>query len=403
MASPLLVAPPPSSPAAASYPRIYRMKTWLRWVNYILGALFGLGAVAFVVFRPGDVWYIGPIVAAPFACISAIFFLNVVRFAVILEANAIATRGVTSNGRLELDAIAGRRRTTDGHGNVKLRLYPKEGRGKKLVLELNGFVADGAFHEWIAQLPDLDAEDLRRSQEELAAELGGGAVAEAQIAAAKKLARVVNGAGVAVVVWAWLWPRPYSLVIGILAVLPWIALAIAAASHGVILLEPRRNSARPNLAGLFLAPAATLALRAMLDVSLVDATQLLKPLAMATLPLFALFFALNPSWRKELKIALLMFPVVAALVAGSLAHADTLLDRAQPEVRRVHVTGKHMTTGKHTSYYVELDWLPGGGHQTDVTSEQYEQARTGKPALVAVFPGALHIPWYAVDFDVDDE
>ena len=76
-----------------------------------------------------------------------------------------------------------------------------------------------------------------------------------------------------------------------------------------------------------------------------------------------------------------------------------LFDRAKPVEFRTKTLSKHVSSGKHTSYDVELSpWGPKrAAEDVDVGRKLYGQIQVGQTVCVYVWPGALKIRWFEVE------
>src|SRR5207244_7808851 len=95
---------------------------------------------------------------------------------------------------------------------------------------------DAAFYAWFAGFPDLAAEERRQTEAAIAADARFGSTPTERLqrlAAARKFARGFNLVALAIIAWGWLDPRPYGLVIAVLAIIPWAVLLVVAASRGL--------------------------------------------------------------------------------------------------------------------------------------------------------------------------
>lgn len=174
--------------------------------------------------------------------------LTVFKSYIVLFADRIEVHGVHSTRVLRRDEILGRRFVQTRNSRNILLVPRGEQRQLKIALLLQ---TDPAFWKWMNTLPDLDAQDLKTSEEEIAGAPDGSSVHEDRLhglAAGQRLARTLRIATFVVAGWGWLYPRPYNLVVTVLALLPWLAVMIAARSGGPFRINQRRNDAHPSLA-----------------------------------------------------------------------------------------------------------------------------------------------------------
>jgi hypothetical protein len=395
---------PPFNPE--SYPRTYRISSGYGLFFFILG---GLVAV------PGSlgVWYFGTGhemsssgQAAMMAALSFLFVLlgaylviYTLRTNVTLRADSIVVQEVFTCKTLRRADIAGRRTLPTQYVRT-LVLIPRASDRKKLKFGL-ALRTDAAFAAWLADFPDLDAQELAESRQNLAVDPDFGFDSEQRsqrIARARKLATPLNVLSVVSFFWGCIFPHPYLLVIAILAALPLIALGLLVKSRGIYQAEGRRNDARPSLALVLIFPGLALALRAVLDLNLLQWKPILSASVLLAFAMTLAVAAADPGVRRR-PAALLPFLLFGASYGyGLTAQADTLLDNSTPQTFQVPVVGKHISSGKNTSYYLHLDpWGPQtSATEVTVPASIYSSTVTGQQVCVHLHPGALRIPWYAV-------
>jgi hypothetical protein len=117
-----------------------------------------------------------------------------------------------------------------------------------------------------------------------------------------------------------------------------------------------------------------------------------------TLGIGALLAASDPALRRRVPALALLVALVAAYPWALLAQANALLDRSPRETFRVTVVGKHVSTGKHTSYELRLaPWGPVEEEEdADVGRATYEAVAVGDAVCALLRGGALGVRWYVV-------
>jgi hypothetical protein len=386
------------------YPRTYRVSLGYGFF------LFLLGGIVFVAGCLGT-WYFGtghemrtPTQAGIMAACSFLFVLLgtyliafILRFKVILQPDAIVVQEPFTARTLLRSDISGLRVLPTKYIST-LVLVPRSEHQKKLMLALR---SDATFTSWLADFPNLDAEELEQSQNDLVLDpdLGFESVERSRsVVRAKKLSNPLNAAAVIACIWSYLSPRPYSVVIPILSVLPLIALALLARSGGIYQIEGRRNDARPSLAPLFIFPALALALRAVLDLNLLHWKPLLVMSALFATVITLLIAQADRSVGRRPAALLLISLFAATYFYGLTAEANSLLDHSTPQAFRIAVVGKHVSDDKSPSYYLHLDpWGPQtSATEVSVPSSLYESTSISQQVCVYLHSGALRIPWYVV-------
>jgi hypothetical protein len=149
-----------------------------------------------------------------------------------------------------------------------LYLVQKGERAKKFRI-LHLFQTDAVFENWVASLPDLDKRQYEESVKEVLQnpEFGATQADRAErLTRASRNAKILNGAGAlfalgAMTILLDFITGYYWWLIAALAVLPMLAVMIVIASRGLYSIDGEDvwQSARPNLAALFMLPAIALA------------------------------------------------------------------------------------------------------------------------------------------------
>lgn len=318
-----------------------------------------------------------------------------------LSLDAIEYGGLFGRRSLRRSEIAGYR-TWVANGVTTYRLIPSVAGQKHIDLSAFGLDADEALLPWVRSLTDLDEAERAAAREAALADPALGAdVAEraARLALAKRVAALLNGATTLLCAWALVYPRPFFVVATLLALLPWVALAIVARAPAMFTLAEAPDGARGGLGLPFIIPGAVLSLRVMQDLHLVDWTQAIAPTAAA---LGALLVGHHVATRPR-KVAAGERVMVALLgvmwAASAVMLANAALDQGTPwACTRVRVVGHHVSRGKATTWYLRLD--PSGPlrEHSEVVVHRgvYERAPVGGEVCVGLRPGGLGMPRYAV-------
>lgn len=399
-----LAFPPEFDPSV--YPRTYRVSPGYRIHLISLGGIAVAGGGAFS-------WYFmtghdtssareAVILASVFflfVLLGAYLIMTALRCHVTLHADALVAQFVFTSRKLRRDAIAGRRLLPTQYFRT-LVLLPRD-RQKKLKVGLS-FRTDDAFEAWLVDIPDLDAKDVAESKMELAADPDLGFDTEEReqsITSARKIARTLNAAGFAALLWGFFYPRPYVWLILVLAVLPLIALTLLIQSRGIYRIDEYRNDVHPNLGLLFFAPGLVLGMRAMLDINLLLWKPPVAVMVLLTAAMVFLIANTDSGARRRPGTLIVFFLVTLPYAYGLTVHADTLFDKSSPQQFQTTVVEKHVSEGKTTSYYLHLaSWGPESGvTEVTVPSSLYELVPRGATVCIYLRAGTLRIPWYVVD------
>jgi len=404
--SPQSAHEPPFSLDPSLFPRTYQSSLGYRIFLISVGALITAAALL-------GIWYFGTgheslnaqgrlilvVVCLAFFLLGAYLVVAMLNSKLILTADAIVVREPFVTKQLLRSQIAGWRVIPTQYVSV-LEFTPRDPHGKRLKFALT-IKRDAPFDSWLSTLPNLDAKDREESLAELDANQELGLTHEhrsQRLGEAARHAQYLNWATWAVSGWGWFYPYPYSSVIFALSALPLAAVFLALRTKGVYQFEGRRNDVRPSLALPIVLPGATLAIRALSDLSFLHWQQLLSPILFVTVALTAFLVSSDPAIaRKRWPILAILF-LLAFYSSGVTAFADALLDRSAPHIYQTRVLSKHVSAGRHTTWYLELaPWGPQD-HNSEVGVPHllYNSVQPGDTVCVHFHRGALKIPWYLV-------
>lgn len=340
------------------------------------------------------------LILSGFALFLAYAWFAILRYRIEVGSDQLVKVGAFRSREMRFDAIAGIR-LVQSNNSKTLIFLPKDPGGKKLKINLM-MSRSADFHAWArANFRDLDAEDREAALQAILADETLGADAEARgrkYRLAMRLARIVNGAGSAAMLWAFIYPEPYAVVIWILLALPFAALAAAAPFPGLIRFNGPAKGAYPTLSPAIGLAALGLALRSSIDRDILAWSRFWAPFAIISLLLFASILFRFPEIRAKPRSAFLPFLLAAAYGYGAAISYNCLQDHAPGRKYRAEVESKRVTHGKTTSYYLELSpWGPRKeSKEVTVSSSMYDRTRQGDSVDVRLRNGALGIPWFTV-------
>lgn len=388
------------------FPRTYQSS--LGWRLFLI-SLGGLIAIASIL----GLWYfstghesVNPqgvlimvIICLAFFLLGAYLVVAMLKSKIVLAADAIELHEPFNTKQLLRSQIAGWRVIPTQYVST-LEFTPRDPHSKKIKFALT-IKPDLAFDSWLSTLSNLDAQDLAQSRAELDANQELGLTHEQRterLAAAANYAKHLTWLTWAASAWAWFYPQPYTAAILVLVALPLAAIFLGTRTKGVYQFDGRRNDARPSLAVPVMMPGFILALRALTDLSFLNWQQFLAPILFLTIALTAAIASADPTMTKRRAPLVAMFFCFLFYGSGVSALADALLDHSEPRVYQTQILRKHISTGRHTTWYLDLaPWGPQAQpSQVGVHRSFYSSVRLGQTICVHYHPGALKIPWYLV-------
>lgn len=322
---------------------------------------------------------------------------------VVLRADALLVPGLLRTRAISRSNIVGYRiRPYQGIDVLEIDYQRRGRRIHKARIGLM-FKRDAAFNAWLAALPNLDAAELAASERELREDERLGNSPKQRLMKAERARQFAQGANILLPVagaWVFFYPRPYLLLIGVLAALPPLALWLCQRYPGLFSIDDTgKKTLRAELLPLLLAPGFLLSLRALQDVQLLRPMQLLLPACAGLVLTTACILWVAPSYRSRVGKTLLVSILMVAYPASVLSLANTMFDRAAPERKALAVLDKHRTSGKRPSYVLTL---PSGAAsavslEAEVSPSLYGAVQPGQSVCFVLSPGAFGWPWYRVE------
>ncbi len=250
---------------------------------------------------------------------------------------------------------------------------------------------------------NLDQEAYEaEAQQLLEDETLGGTTAERelQLQQVRKLTRMVNSLAIGSSLWLIFFPQPYELAIYVGAVFVPLVLLIVHRYKGLVRVDENPKSAHPNLATAFIMPPIALGLRSLLDYSILQYSQLWIWISICTAVLFGLTLFVTKEFKtgKDIARSLLLLLFLGAFSYGALVQFNCMQDESVTQVYRASVLGKSVSSGKHTSYYLELEpWGPQTkAEEVSVSQELYNRVEKGQLMQVYLKKGRLDFPWFFI-------
>lgn len=388
--------------AATALPKSYRLQGSALYFTVGVWAFFGVALLlfAFFVVHPKSQHNVARDIVVGVMALGAtgLFFLAWIsaRYDVVLHADRVESL-LFRRRRLNGADIAGYRR---GWADGTIRLFPKDKRLNSLTAP-DSVLTDGKGLAWVDELRDFDAADLAAREAAVLDNSALGATpAERQTnkARVERGVRWLNYAAWALLAWGWFWPAPYRVVIIALALAPLVALGVTFYYRPLVGLDDRRGSKRPSLILLFLFPAVTLALRALLDVQPIDWSGAIVLGAAGGVAMAAAMVSADPELSRRWFTLMALGVFAWAYAFGALTIANAMLDDTPARPIETTVREKLADTSKVTTYKLTVG--PWGDERADndvtVSRDVYEAASTGDKICVYVNDGRFGWRWYFV-------
>ncbi|HEY2111657.1 MAG TPA: hypothetical protein VGH25_08010 [Dongiaceae bacterium] len=215
-----------------------------------------------------------------------------------------------------------------------------------------------------------------------------------------RAAQLFTVVAVAASAWGLIDPRPYPLAIGLLAILPWLAILISAHWRRNP-EEPEDNASRPDLLLPLMLPGCILGLRAVLDVQVLVGWLPFLPAAVIAVLMTLVIRRAQSERQIALWLYLLIFiPVMGFYGYGSTVLANKILDQAPP---KTYLTIVYDRSVNKISRHIERDlrlgpWGPRkAAANVEVPRRVFDAVRVDDSVCVLLHPGAFRIAWFEVE------
>jgi hypothetical protein len=322
------------------------------------------------------------------------------RYQIEIHPGLIRYQGAFRVTELNFEDIAGYRILPTQYIQTLL-ITPKNKAHKKIQIGLT-YERKSELLAWLAgNLKDLDHEEQISELADITMDPNLGFTKEhrlARLGSAKKCTKILTLVSFAAMALGFFRPDPYPVILGLLLILPALALLILLWFPGLVHFDGKKNSAYPNVAAAFMMPGLVLTLRAILDWHVVEWNGLWAPFITIGLMLTAAVYVCAKDVRKKPGKALIAACFAFPYAYGALIYFNCYYDRSEPLVYNSIVRDRHVSHGKHTSYHLTLDPFIDNTpeREVDVPRSIYEQHEVGDAVRIYVFEGTLSIPWYFV-------
>lgn len=407
----------------------YRVKKGIRFLIYTLASLVILffGGMTIAVIIPPfntiteEMQQSIPGLWVPVLFIIMILLMILVIFSirkrkVIITAESIISISLLGKRELKFEEIKGFNAIVIPRSVVKyIGVFPKESSKKKditisnLIEKINDLKS-----QLTLSIENLDLKKIQEAQEKYQNEEKeilinndfGFTIEEREdkLKKARLFAKVLNGLTSVIVVWMFFYPRPYSYLVIACICLPLIGLLTVKFWKGLIQIDAEKDSAYPMVVFPLVFPGIILSLRAMLDFSINDYSNIWLPAIVISLIFVGFVIALSK--KKPIKKAADYFAIVSYVVFGfiygygTVVSTNCVFDTSEPKMFSTTIVNKQINGGKYRSYDLYLSpWDKKTEiEKVSIDSDMYNQLNNGDEVSVYQFKGRFDIPWFVVDY-----
>jgi hypothetical protein len=396
--------PEPRQFRASEYPRIYTSSSKHKAGMLVVGLLVVPALLFFVLtlfnaVRAQDGAYMAIVVAGLVALLATGVFGSLLPYfsTLTLHADAIERSSLFGSRRIHRDQIQSwRLRMVKNTKYIDLAVSGEARDKWSIMLTVE---PDAAFEAWFYDLPNGDLQERKQSEEDIRQDVTLGDTPEERLASVTSATKRQPFLYVALFIglfWVYVFPSVGSSYLLLLVAAPWLAVLLAWSGRGMYTVgKPNKNSLRPDLAFLMLGPTIVLAMRAALDLRLLDWTQALLPGFTLGLVLTLFLWVAVPRFAGGGRKLLCATLAATAYATASLMLANTALDHASAVQYPVTILEKYRTTGKGAkSYFVISPWSGNAAPARIVPPpDLYNSKSLNEQVCIFQHAGALRMPW----------
>jgi uncharacterized protein (DUF697 family) len=375
----------------------YGLKGWLK-VFYLVISVTSAGYSLYICLTSAethiDFFFVS--LAGLLAILGAFFASIALRSRLVIDRDHIEVRGAFRERSAELNEIEGYRTIRDRNGSYT-KFYLKQGHGT--ITMSNYFATDDDFRSWLQQITDLDLRDRDALLTEISEQQDLGATSDERLATLSRaqttsiLALVVAIAAAAAVNFGEpILQAPFAVALSLVPV----ALAMLMQRSPLLYsVFKRKSDPRAELSFALIVTSFGFLFRNR-GIHLVSIEPLLIIIAVVALAYCAAFVQSSSQSTSPIGtvIALLLFAGMYSY--GVAVAADSLADHSKASTFAVEVTGKRISRGRSTTYYLRLaPWGPmDSPNEISVSRATYDGFVPGQQLCISLHQGRLHAPWY---------
>jgi hypothetical protein len=323
------------------------------------------------------------------------------RYSVTFHPDAIDIAMVFRHRRVTKADVAGWEHSqNDGSWGGVISLELRNGKSVELPLARPN---DPEIEAWFAGIPNLEAERIANSMDELLADARFGASPEKRfqtLTHERRVAAALTWIGIGTAFWVGFLPRPYDLAIIVALLLPVIAYCLAVPLNGRWnFAETRAGDQRPGIAMFYIPPVFALLLR-IFDYRIVDHARLLLFGCIFALAAWALLNLLRRTtqWVSLGQASLLFLFAIYSYAAAALINVR-LAPIGREDFRAEVIASEY--DGEDATLTL-APWGPyTGTYEADVA--RWAQAKTPAGTMVNVYlyTGPLGARWWLIGIRQD--
>lgn len=375
----------------------------------IFGYIFMIGIVAGIfaciyfalfdgVINQNSWWLI--LLAIGLVVLNVFLYLDLKRRLVYIDGNIIGSVGTLKTIEYDIKDIKG-----FNQDDKYLNIIPNLPNSK--TIRVSNYIGD--YNELVETLneilPNLDFIELEESFDELLNDerLGHDEIERIDnLNNLKEISKITNIVSIGSAILFFVYPKFYLEQFILCSIIPIAIIFIFKKYNGLIRIEEIKNDAYPSVFfGLFLS-MIVLFIRGLLDVNIFDYKNFWYNLAVLSLVLLVAFYLVihNVPTNASKKLILLVAAILTTLyTTGLITISNYLFDHSKPTIYYSKIIDKHISSGKHVSYYLKPEkWATQNeSEDVSVSKEQYQNTQVGDSIEIYFYKGMLNIPYFEVE------
>ncbi len=349
--------------------------------------------------NPNVYWFLIPMSLGMIA-LMVVGLIDTIKGKFVIDRDKIFTVSTFSNRQLMFDEIKGYR-ITDKY------IFVESNNENKKKIKISTYLGKtNEIIEWLSEnYSDLDIVKANQEKEEILNNEEFGWTAEQReekLIKAHKTAKILNWTGGLIGAWTLFFANPYEYAIIASATFPIICVIVLKYFNGLIRIDERKDTAYPTIFWAIFAASMGLCLRGLLDYNIFDYTKIWIPSILISLTYIAVLTIGNKEFKfKKAKDYFTIFGFSIFMFGygyGAVVTLNCIYDKSEPEIFNATILSKRISSGKSTTYYLELTpW----GQQTEidevsVSKNLYDKLDQNDKVNIYFMKGQFDIPWFEV-------
>lgn len=209
-----------------------------------------------------------------------------------------------------------------------------------------------------------------------------------------KVTAILNILGVISGLWMIIYPKIYVLAALINIAIPIIGVFIYT-RFKYVEFEPKKDSDRPDIFFMILMPSFALWLASLRRINLIYTKQLWIDIAIISVTILVIILLKSEEYKKNKWLIPCIAVIIFIYVHGAFIVTNCAFDNTRPQKYTTYIAGKYKTTGKTTTYYLNLEpWGPFDQEKDiDVSKALYDKYVTGQKFDVFLMGGRWGFKW----------